>query len=255
MKKQRSILVTGGANGIGEAIAKNYLEEGDAVAILDLDKKGCKKFELWALKHGFQDRAIAINADVSDLTAHHQIISLAEKTHGPISVLVNNTGIGTSKNVFATEPSDFDAVLHTNIRGPFFLSQTISRGMRRGNCIVFVTSVHQDKPLGDPVYAMSKAALKMLIREFALSVAKKGIRVNGVAPGAIRNHRSIPSRFSHVPLGECRGKTNYIAKAVSFMTSPNAIYITGEILTVDGGLSLVNWSNQREDQPAIIPLS
>ncbi len=242
--KKRSVLVTGGANGIGEAIAKAFLRQGDAVTILDVDKKGCRRFQKWARKHKCTN-ALAINADVADISLHKGIIKKVEEENGPITVLVNNTGIGTSKKIFAIQPEDFDAVLQTNIRGPFFLSQAISRKMRRGGSIVFLTSVHQDKPLGDAVYAMSKAALKMLIREFALSVADKKIRVNGVAPGAIRNNRTIPSRFISVPLGECRGRTGDIAQAVLFLTSDNAAYVTGEILTVDGGLSLVNWIFQK----------
>jgi NAD(P)-dependent dehydrogenase (short-subunit alcohol dehydrogenase family) len=242
-KRNKSVLVTGGANGIGEAVAKTFLKNGYAVAILDVDKKGCQRFKKWAKKNGF-DNFLAILADITDLDLHSKIISDVEKKNGPIGILVNNTGIGTSKSITATKPEDYDAVWQTNIRGPFFLTQKISKKMRGGS-IVFVTSVHQDKPLGDAAYAMSKSALKMLIREFALALASKGIRVNGVAPGAIRNNRLVPSRFISVPLGECRGTTMDIAKAVLFLTSPSAAYITGEILTIDGGLSLVNWLFQK----------
>lgn len=246
--------MTGGANGIGLAITKAFLKNGDAVAILDFDKQACHRFNKWANKKGYK-KALAIPTDITEIIMHRQIIEQVETAHGPIEVLINNTGIGSSKSLFATEPDDFDSVLNTNIRGPFFLSQAIAKNMRRG-CIIFMTSVHQDKPLGDATYAMSKAALKMLILEFALSVADKKIRVNGVAPGAIRNKRSVPARFIPVPLGECRGRTSDIANAVFFLASENASYITGEIVTIDGGLSLVNWVFQKTEQlPIPIPLA
>jgi glucose 1-dehydrogenase len=252
-RKNRSVLVTGGANGIGLAIAKEFLKNGDAVSILDVDKNGCNSFRKWAKKHGY-NKALAISTDITEIIMHRQIIDQVEKAHGKIEVLVNNTGIGSSKSLFATDPDDFDAVLNTNIRGPFFLSQAIAKNMRRGS-IIFMTSVHQDKPLGDATYAMSKAALKMLILEFALTVAEKKIRVNGVAPGAIRNNRKVPAKFLSVPLGECRGRTSDIANAVLFLASDNASYITGEIITIDGGLSLVNWVFQKTEQiPLPIPL-
>lgn len=244
-KKKKSVLVTGGANGIGQAIARAFLNNGDSVAILDVDPEGCSRFRRWAKLRGYQN-ALAINADVTEIILHRQIIDRVTKTHGKIGVLVNNTGIGSSKNLFSTDPDDFDAVLNTNIRGPFFLSQMAAKQMKSGS-IVFMTSVHQDKPLGDAVYAMSKAALKMLILEFALSVANKGIRVNGVAPGAIRNNRKVPAHFNSVPLGECRGRTGDIANAVLFLASEKASYITGEIITIDGGLSLVNWLHQKTE--------
>lgn len=249
VKKSRSVLVTGGANGIGLAIAKAFLKNGDAVTILDVDKKGCSSFRKWAKLRGYKN-AMAIVTDVTEIIMHRKIVEQIEKTHGPIEVLINNTGIGSSKSLFDTDADDFDSVLNTNIRGPFFLSQAIAKNMRRGS-IIFMTSVHQDKPLGDATYAMSKAALKMLILEFALSVADKKIRVNGVAPGAIRNNRKVPAKFASVPLGECRGRTTDIANAVLFLASENASYITGEIITIDGGLSLVNWVFQKTEQ---IPL-
>ncbi|MDO8511741.1 MAG: SDR family oxidoreductase [bacterium] len=252
MRKNRSVLVTGGANGIGLAIAKAFLKNGDAVTILDIDKIGCNSFRKWSNKHGYK-KALAIVTDITEIIMHRQIIEQVEKAHGPIEVLINHTGIGSSKSLFETEPDDFDSVLNTNIRGPFFLSQAIAKNMRRGS-IVFTTSVHQDKPLGDATYAMSKAALKMLILEFALSMADKKIRVNGVAPGAIRNNRKVPSKFTSVPLGECRGRTTDIANAVLFLSSENASYITGETITIDGGLSLVNWVFQKTE-PLPLPIT
>lgn len=250
MKKKRSVLVTGGANGIGLAIAKAFLKNGDAVTIIDVDRKGCSNFRNWA-KNKKNENALAICADVTEIMSHRRIVEQIRKKHGPVEVLINNTGIGSSKSLFLTDPDDFDSVLNTNIRGPFFLSQMIAKEMKRGS-IIFMTSVHQDKPLGDATYAMSKAALKMLILEFALSVAERNIRVNGVAPGAIRNKRSVPAHFLPVPLGECRGKTMDIANAVLFLASDNASYITGEIVTIDGGLSLVNWVFQKTDR---LPIS
>ncbi len=242
-----TVVVTGGANGIGEAIARSFLHDGHPVAIIDRDDRGCTRMERRV--NGTKGRFLAVRMDITELNQHRRAIRRIRTGLGPIGIMVNCAGMGVSKPFSRTEAEDFDAVFNTNLRGPFFLTRACARSMRQGGCILFITSVHQDEPVGDPTYSMSKAALKVLVKELALELATKKIRVNGVAPGAIRHRKTISSRFGRVPLGKRRGLTEEVARTVHFLCSPAASYITGELVTVDGGLSLVNWISTEGMQP------
>lgn len=232
-------VVTGGANGIGEAIAKRLSAVGHPVAILDIDARGCRRFTRWAAAS--RRPALAVVGDVADFSHHRRIAQRVRRALGPVRVLVNAAGAGASHSFRRTTPDDLDQVFATNLRGPFFLTQAFLRGMPRDSSMLFITSVHQDEPVGDPTYSMSKAALKVLVKELALELAPRRIRVNGIAPGAIRHRRFVDRRFARVPLGGRRGTPEEIAHVATFLCSPEASYITGELVTVDGGLSLVNW--------------
>lgn len=246
--KKPTAVVTGGANGIGEAIAKHLATLGHPVAIIDRDERGCRRVARWARER--HRPFLPISHDITDLSAHARIARRIRRTFSaPIGVLVNAAGMGVSHAFRRTTSEDFDAVLHTNLRGPFFLTQAVIRAMTRGGSILFITSVHQDEPVGDPTYSMSKAALKVLVKELALELAPKRIRVNGIAPGAIRHRKAIHPRFSRVPLGHRRGTPEEVAHVAAFLASADASYITGELVTVDAGLSLVNWISTEGMQP------
>lgn len=240
-------IVTGGANGIGEAIARSFVSDGHPVAVVDRDAAGCRRIARWATSLGA--RFLPVVMDVADLSEHRRAVDRIRRSLGPIGILVNCAGKGVSQSFLRTEPPEFDDVFATNLRGPYFFTQAVVRRMKRGGSILFITSVHQDEPVGDPTYSMSKAALKVLVKELALALAHWKIRVNGVAPGAIRHRLSIERRFVRVPLGKRRGATAEVARMVHFLCSPAASYITGELVTVDGGLSLVNWISTEGMQP------
>lgn len=239
MDRPKTVVVTGGANGIGEAVTRVFAAKGHPVAIVDRDERGCRKMERWAAEHHIS--FLAVHMDITELGQHRRGVQRIRKTLGPVGILINAAGVGVSKSFSSTEPGDFDEVFSTNLRGPFFLTKTFLRVMRRGGSIIFITSVHQDEIVGDPTYSMSKAGLKVLVKELALEVAPRKIRVNGVAPGAIRHRKFIQPRFARVPFGRRRGTPEEIAQTIFFLCSPAASYITGELVTVDGGLSLVNW--------------
>ncbi len=240
-------VVTGGANGIGEAIAKHFSGLGYAVAAIDVDAAGLKRLTRWAADR--RRPLLAIEHDVRDVGQHRRVARRIRKALGPVTVLVNAAGIGVSHSFRRTVTEDFDQVVGTNLRGPFFLTQAMLRVMSRGGAVLFITSVHQEEPVGDPTYSISKAALKVLVKELALELAPRKIRVNGVAPGAIRHRKHIQPRFGRVPLGGRRGTPEEIARVVTFLCSPDASYITGELVTVDAGLSLVNWISTEGMQP------
>lgn len=241
-------VIAGGANGIGEAIAKRLSFLGYPVAIVDRDARGCERMERWVRER--RRAFMSIVHDVTDLDQHRRVVERIRKTLGPVGVFVNAASMGVSHSFRRTTPEDLDAVLNTNLRGPFFLTQAILRVMLKDGSVVFITSVHQDEPVGDPTYSMSKAALKVLVKELALELGpKRRIRVNGIAPGAIRHRKTVEARFSRVPLGQRRGTPEEVARVVAFLVSPDASYITGELVTVDAGLSLVNWISTEGMQP------
>lgn len=242
-------VVTGGANGIGEAIAKHLSLAGHPVAVIDRDERGCARIERWARER--RRPLLAVHFDITDIGQHRRVAKRIRKTLGiPVGVLVNAAGMGVSHSFRRTTTEDLDTVWATNLRGPFFFTQAMLRIMPNGGSIVFITSVHQDQPVGDPTYSMSKAALKVLVKELALELGpKRRIRVNGIAPGAIRHRKTVEPRFSRVPLGQRRGTPEEVARVAAFLVSPDASYITGELITVDAGLSLVNWISTEGMQP------
>lgn len=241
-------VITGGANGIGGAMAKLFSDLGYPVAAIDRDQQGLARLAEWAKER--RRRIHPFVHDVTDLGQHRRMVQRVRKALGvPIGIFVNAAGMGVSHSFRRTTPEDLAAVLNTNLVGPFFLTQAMLRVMPRGGCILFITSVHQDETVGDPSYSMSKAALKVLVKELALELAPRRIRVNGIAPGAIRNRRGISPRFGRVPLGGRRGTTEEVARVAAFLASNEASYITGELVTVDAGLSLVNWISTEGMQP------
>ena len=181
----RVAIVTAGASGIGKAIAKELTKRGAKVIIADL-------------KTGY---------DISDYENIDKLLREVLKKYKKIDILINNAGIGSGQRIFTTATEDLEKVFKTNVFGPFLLTQKVAQIMKRqkeGN-IIFITSIHQDIPLGDIAYSSSKAAVAMMVKEFALELSKYNIRVNGIAPGAIKSRREIAKRFPFVPLKGLRG--------------------------------------------------
>lgn len=219
MKKfllNKTAIITGAATGIGKAIAQEFENKGATVIVADL-------------KTGF---------DLSNYLDSDKLLKESLDRYKKIDILVNNVGIGTSKKIFSVNSTEFEKVFATNVFGPFYLTKkitTVMKKQKKGN-IIFLTSIHRNIPLGDIAYSSSKAAISLMVKEFALELAKDNIRVNGIAPGAIRS--GIEKKLTRVPLGGLRGESKDIAKLATFLVSEDAKYITGEIITIDGGLSL-----------------
>ncbi|OGY23070.1 MAG: hypothetical protein A2Y57_00190 [Candidatus Woykebacteria bacterium RBG_13_40_7b] len=237
--KDRVVIVTGGASGIGLGISHEFVKNGAKVVTASRGKTA--SIEKIA-------RGVGADFKLCDLSKPKDIdllINYVINKYKKIDILINNAGIGSSKKLFEITLDDLDNVINTNLKGSFLLTQKVSQQMikfKSDGKIIFVTSIHQDVPLGDPIYSASKAALKMLVKEMALELAPFGIRVNGIAPGAIKVRGDLSERFPDVPLGGNRGEPTDIAKAALFLVSDQwSKYITGSVLTVDGGLSLVNW--------------
>jgi glucose 1-dehydrogenase len=250
----RRAVVTGAARGIGEGIAKLLIMAGAEVTVVDKDQKG--------LKHAFRREPCQILE--GDLGAE-DVNGLADDLirQGPVELVVNNVGITTRHGFLDIEPPEFDTVLRTNLRGPWFFTRRLvnvlveaqppeaDRRLRRDGSIVFISSLHDRFVAGQAHYSASKAAVAMLIRELANELAPYRIRVNGISPGWIRTAESTstPEQIEkynrirpRIPLG-VPGVPADVARAVVFLLSTAwSGYITGQNIAVDGGLSLHNWT-------------
>jgi NAD(P)-dependent dehydrogenase (short-subunit alcohol dehydrogenase family) len=250
--KGQVALVTGGAQGIGRAIVERLSENGAAVAILDIepDSVSLAASEISAPGR----RVIALAGDVADSVRLAAVQKEVHEQLGPISILVNNAGINTSKDRRAIHDyaeDDWNRILRVDLTGVFVVSKAIVPGMikRGGGRIVNIASIAGLVPLRlQSAYVAAKAGVVNLTRSMALELGPLGILSNCVAPGSIitRGTRALfygpegdkteiaKSLLSHVPLGR-PGTPEEIAHAVTFLVSPEASYVNGAVLTVDGG--------------------
>ncbi|MBN9178679.1 MAG: SDR family oxidoreductase [Microbacterium sp.] len=242
----RHVLITGGAGGVGRALADAFRALGDAVTLTDLPGE-----RLDAL--GADLGVTTIGLDLTDAAAIPGALETAISAHGPVDVLVNNAGIlhlhGT---VLELPVADFEATIRVNILGTFAMTQAVARRMTAagaGGAIVNVSSIGGRQPTpGMGAYESSKAAVDALTRWAAIELGPAGIRVNAVAPGPVDTPmmregmpEGSPMRegwLSRIPLHQFADPRQVAAAAV-FLASPDAAHITGVSLPVDGGQLLV----------------
>jgi len=224
--KDQVVLITGGYQGIGRAVAEKFLEKEARVAIFDKEPTDL-------------DSALSGVGDIQDSAQVENFLSQVEEKFGEVNILINNVGLGLVKRFFETTNSDFDKVFGVNLKGPFFLTQKVASKMTEGDSILFITSIHAESPSGDPTYDASKAAINNLVLNLSLELSQKGVRVNAIAPGHIDTKNNEPRVQPDVPLGGKAGTPEEIAKAVLFLSNPEkAGYITGAILPVTAGLHI-----------------
>lgn len=245
----RHALVTGANSGIGRAIAIRLAQEGASVAINYVTHPEAADEVVKEISDAGA-KAIAVQADVSNDEQVDAMIEQVVKELGGLDIMVNNAGFET-QHPFLEMPADaWRKVLDVDLTGAFLCAQRAARVMvnsGRGGAIVNITSVHQVIPWGGFAhYCASKAGLDMLTKTAALELADKKVRVNSVAPGAIKtpinqnvwgNPEMLKDLIRKIPT-ERMGETEEIAKAVAFLSSDEASYITGAVLFVDGGMTL-----------------
>jgi len=236
-------LVTGGSRGIGLAISRALAEGGARVAIVARD--GARAETAAAELPGEGHAGYA--CDVSDGERVKETVTAVESAQGPVDILVNNAGITRDNLLMRMSEEEFDEVIATNLKGAFNFTRTLARGMmrRRQGAILNITSVVG--LIGNPGqanYAASKAGLVGLTKSVARELASRGVRCNAIAPGFIRTDMTgelteaqVESLLGQIPLGDL-GEVEDVAGVARFLVGPAARYITGQIISVDGGMAM-----------------
>ncbi|MFL9880715.1 3-oxoacyl-ACP reductase FabG [Herbaspirillum rhizosphaerae] len=235
--------VQGGSRGIGAAIVKRLVREGATVAftyVSSPDKAQALVTEVEA-KGG---RALAIQADSSDTPALQQAIRIAAETFGRLDILVNNAGVLAMGPVEEFKLEDLDRTLAVNVRSVFVATQEAVRFMGEGGRIITIGSTNADRMpfAGGAVYAMSKSAIVGLTKGLSRDLGPRGITVNNVQPGPVDTDMNPANGdFAEALKGLMAlpryGKDEEIASFVAYLAGPEAGYITGASLTIDGGFS------------------
>jgi len=239
------VLVIGGNSGIGRAAAQGYAAEGAHVVITGRDAR-----TLEAVAKELGGEALAIRADIADIASTDEVVRQVRERHGRIDVLFVNAGVGGFAPVTAVTPQLWDQVHDVNLRGCFFAAQKVLPLMGRGGAIVFTGSIgSQLAAPANVVYAASKAGLRAVTRIFAVELVAQGIRVNMVSPGPtetpiLYRNPGMDEKaadalrqmmIANTPMKRM-GTPEEIARAVLFLSSDEASFITGVDLFVDGGV-------------------
>ncbi len=238
------VLVTGGSRGIGRAIALEFASRGADVVITYAGNEAAA-VETIKLLTDAGAKAQAKRFDVSDSAACSTFIDEVMREHGRVDVLVNNAGVAIDGLLMRFKDDDWDKTLDTNLKGAFSLMRAVSRPMMKakGGAIVNVSSIVGEMGNGgQAAYAASKAGLIGLTKAVAKELSSRNIRVNAVTPGFITtdmtaalNDELKTKMADAIPLGRI-GNPEEVAKAVAFLASDAASYITGEVLKVNGGM-------------------
>ena len=242
----KKAIVTGGSRGIGNAVVRGFLTEGATVYCLSRSKPENQVELDAAAKAGggsFFWRAADVTREEDVTTAIDAIVAEA----GAVDVLVNNAGITRDGLIFRMPTSDWDEVLKANLTSAFFASRAVARVMikQRAGSIINISSVSGIMGnAGQVNYSASKAGLIGFSKSLAREVASRGVRVNAIAPGFIETdmtkalgEKARVSLLAQIPLGRAGTPTD-VAALTAFLASDAAAYITGQVIPIDGGLSM-----------------
>lgn len=235
-------IVTGAADGIGRGIAETFARAGAAVVVTDLNKDGAEAVARGIVDSGGQ--AIGLECNVTNEAHRQAVIDAALKSFGKITLLANNAGGGGPKP-FDMPMKDFEWAFELNVFAMFRFMQMVAPHIEQagGGAVINISSMAgENKNIHMASYASSKAAVNHLTRNVAFDLGPKGIRVNAIAPGAIKTHALAKvltpqieaAMLKHTPLGRL-GQTQDIANAALFLCSPAAAWVSGQVLTVSGG--------------------
>ncbi len=241
----RVALVTGGARGIGRAIALRLAADGAKVGIIDLADSGAETAR--EVEKASGQPTTFFKADVSKEAEAKAAVAAVEVALGPVDILINNAGITRDGLMLVMDEGDWDAVLTVNLKGAFIMTKAVLRGMikRRSGSIVSISSVvgRRGNP-GQVNYSAAKAGLIGLTKSLAKEVGSRNVRVNAVAPGYIETEMTAAlgeaarnALISQIPLGRI-GTPEGVADAVAFLAGDSASFITGAVLAIDGGLGI-----------------
>jgi glucose 1-dehydrogenase len=246
--KDKVALITGGGRGIGRAICVRLAQEGANIVFSGRNNdenvaETIKQIEATGMKAHF------IQSDVSQVSAVYAMVEETVKTFGQLDILINNAGIEINAPFWEVTEEDYDKVMDINLKGMFFLTQAFVKYAKENNrkgVVVNNSSVHEELPFPNfSAYCASKGGMQMVMRNLSVELAPLGIRINNVAPGAIKTPinakllsdpellATLKENISLARLGEPED----VAAVVAFLASDEAKYVTGSTYYVDGGLT------------------
>lgn len=230
----RSVLITGGNRGIGRSIAEHFIAGGDKVAVTTRTGEA-------------PEGALGVAADVTDAASVDSAFTQVEETHGPVEVLIANAGITRDTLLLRMGEDDFTDVLDTNLTGAFRVLKRASKGMlklRRGRVVLISSVVGLYGSPGQINYSASKSGLIGMARSLTRELGGRGITANVVAPGFVRSdmtdaldEATQKKYLESIPAGRF-AETDDVARAVRWVASEEAAYISGAVIPVDGGLGM-----------------
>jgi 3-oxoacyl-[acyl-carrier protein] reductase len=240
----RTVIITGGSRGLGHGFVESFLASGDRVATCS--RSGTPATDAWAADPATADRFMFESVDLSDGDAAREFVHHVHDRFGPIDVLVNNAGVALD-GVLGTFGEDAtDTVVDLNLKGTIHVTKAVVRRMLRqgsGRNINISSIVGLSGYRGLAVYGATKAALDGFTRALARELGSRGITVNSVAPGYLRTEMShgldeeqLQQIARRTPAGRL-GEPSDVAGAVQFLAGPDAGFITGHVLVIDGGLT------------------
>jgi NAD(P)-dependent dehydrogenase (short-subunit alcohol dehydrogenase family) len=245
-------LITGGAQGIGEACVRLFVEDGARVVFVDIHKAKGEALQAQLQQQGHN--VLFMACDIGSKAEVESLLSKVIERLGQIDVLISNAGIFKAAPFLEVTEADFDEVLRVNLKGAFLIGQAVARVMKTqgGGAIVHMSSVNGVLAIPEIAsYNVSKGGLNQLTRAMALALVDDGIRVNAVAPGTIAtelaNKAVLTSEearqkiLGRTPMKRL-GNPAEVAHVVAFLASDAASYITGEVITVDGGRMALNYT-------------
>lgn len=248
-------LVTGGANGIGEACVRRFVAEGARVLVVDLDQAAGER-----LVAALGERTAFFHGNVADKACAQAAVATAVERFGRLDILLANAGIVHAAPFLELEEADFDRVLAVNLKSYFLFGQAAARRMVAqggGGAIVLMSSVNAILAIPDQVpYVVSKGGVNQLTRVMAMSLAPHGIRVNAIGPGTIATELARKAvlgseaarhkLLSRTPMKRL-GEPDEVAKVAVFLAGDDASYMTGQTVYPDGGRLALNYTVPVDD--------
>ena len=249
--KGKTVIVTGGGGGIGGATCLRFAREGAAVGVLDLSVDAAQKVAARITEAG--GRALAISCDITDRASVDAAVAAVQQEFGPVDVLVNNAGWDVFKPFTRTEPAQWERLIAINLTGALHMHHAVLPGMverKQGRIINIASDAARVGSSGEAVYAACKGGLVSFSKTIAREHARHGITVNVVCPGPTQtalfedykqgagNPEKLVEAFTRsIPLGRI-GQPDDLPGAIAFFASDDAAFITGQVLSVSGGLTM-----------------